>query len=242
MRACLISAVITAIIPFHMPANAQSDEIVVTGTRLSRYEADIIPAVTLTRDADFVLKTYSIVCDTRDRATRLRELTGTLEDLIAKADRRSDIELSIIEEYDDNYDTLYFPRPFDKVDPDNFTSQYGRTDTSMLSVTIKTPVTDSFSTLDQAEELIEDFVDTIRLQGRTEFLSGEEVQLSVRNVERYRPELLAAILAYARQTAGTLEGTETEIAGLEQVVRWERAGPMELTLYLPYKLSVSLEN
>lgn len=240
MRRTLLLLVIVGIISAFQQTVAQSDEIVVTANRMSRYMDDIIPVVTLKENADFVLVTYDIVCDTRDKTQRHKELTDTLNDLIARANKRADIELSIIEEYEDDYDVFYLPVPFEKVDPGQFTADYGRSDTSRLEVTVKTPIDDSITSVDFAEQKISGFMDTVREYGRTIIGSGDDPQLSVRNVERYRPALMAAILSDVKATTSSLGGTTAEITGLEQVIRWERSGPLELTLYIPYKVSVEI--
>ena len=65
-----------------------SDEIVVTGARLQRFAADVVPSVYLERNADFVLISYDFICDTRDRKAREGELRRTLEGLLAGAARQ----------------------------------------------------------------------------------------------------------------------------------------------------------
>ncbi len=217
-----------------------NDEIVVTGSRLERFASDTVPTVSLIRNADFVLISYDFVCDTRDRAQRRRELTRTLEGLIASARRRNDIELSTLVEYEDDYDTLYFPKPYEAVDEESFTPQYGRSDTSVQSVVVKTPVKESGDSLEAAAARIEDFVKALKLEGRTLAEQKGDTQLSIVNVERYRTQLTAEIRADAQQQSEALGASETAISGLEQVVRWERTGPLALKIYIPYKFAFKI--
>ncbi|MCK5750306.1 MAG: hypothetical protein KAH44_29075 [Oricola sp.] len=223
-------------------ALAQSgDEIVVTGSRLQRYAADVVPTVALNRNADFVLITYNFVCDTRDAAQRRRELTRTLEGLIAAAGKRDDIELSTLVEYEDDYDTLYFPKPYEAVDTESFSGQYGRADTSLQTIVIKTPAGEGEASLDAAAARIKKFVGTLKMEGRTIAEKTGDTQLSIVNVERYRAELTAAIRTDAERQSAALGAGKTEISGLEQVVRWERSRPLELKIYIPYKLAFTID-
>lgn len=224
-----------------LPAQAQSDEIVVTGSRLSRYAEEIIPAVTLEKRADFALRTYSFECDTRDRAKRENELTDTLNTLIAKAKNRDDISLSVLRIYEDDYDEIVIPEPFTTVDPENFTGVYGRTDVSKIEIAIKTPVDELIATPEDAEKRIADFLKTVKMTGRTEARAQGDATLSVRNIERYRTELNSAILASARDLKSSMDGTNVEISGLESKLRWERSGRLGLTIYIPYEISVEIE-
>lgn len=217
------------------------DEIVVTGARLQRFAADVVPSVSLERNADFVLVSYDFVCDTRDRKFREDELSRTLEGLLAGAARRDDSELSTIVEYEDAYDTLYFPKPYTKVAVGDFKPQYGRADTSVQTVIIKTPVGKNDANVESAIGRIESFIDGVKMNGRTIAVSSEEVQLSVVDVERYREDLTAKIIADVKGQRDQIGGGAIELSGLENVVRWERSGPMQLTIYLPYKVTVEID-
>jgi hypothetical protein len=223
-------------------AQNESEEIIVTGSRLQRFAADIVPVASITRKADFALVTYDFVCDTRDAAARRRELSQTLEDLIAKAGRRDDIELATLVEYEDQYDTLYFPKPYAAANPAEFKSQVGRSDTSVQTVIIKTPIDAGIGSLEGARKKISDFVGTVTMRGRTTAEPESETQLSIANVERYRPELIAAIRSDADRQRRELSASRVVLSGLEQIVRWERTGPLELKIYIPYELEVELRD
>ena len=222
-------------------AFASQDEIIVTGQKLQRYSSDSVPYIVLDKKADYVLVGYQIICDTRDRNKRLSEITDSLNDLIKKAGKRDDIQLSTIIEYEDDYETLYFPIPFEKFDGDLLDAQYGRSDTSKMDVVIKMPVTSAIQSLEQAEELIDRFVDTVSMKGRTEAITDGEVRLSIVNLERYRPELLQKIQADLKSNQATFSGTEVQVSGLENVLRWERVGELDLKVYLPYEISITVK-
>ena len=180
------------------------------------------------------------MCDTRDARERKRELTKTIENLIAAAGKRKDIELSTLIEYEDAYDTLYFPIPYTSVRSGVFSSQYGRADTSVQTVVIKTPAGENAKSLGAAVERIEQFVDSLKTEGRTIAVDKGDPQLSVVDVERYRPELTTAIRADAESQRAALGASEIDLSGLEQVVRWERSGPLELKIYIPYKYTFTI--
>jgi len=236
---CLLLVICSLIMPAVVLADLE--EIVVTGSRLSRYSSDQVPSVTLNRKADFVLINYDFICDTRDARKRKKELVTTLEDLISKAKKRDDIELSTLVEYEDDYDTLYFPIPFEIVDEELIGPQYGRNDTSLIKLIIKTPINDSIDSLEAALDKIEAFIGSVKMTGRSEAVENGDAQLSIVNVERYRSELISEILKNVHAQKGVLGGNSVELSGLENVVRWERTGVLDLKIYIPYKISVQIQ-
>lgn len=75
--------------------------------------------------------------------------------------------------------------------------------------------------------------------GRVEMEAGD-TQLVLTNPEQYREPLLRDVTADGRAIAAALgPGYGVEVSGLERQVAWKRSGDLELTLFLPYSLSVS---
>ena len=83
------------------PAAAQDDEIVVTGTRLSRADSfsDLggAPGITVVKKGDFLLLGVTIESDARERRERLKEISDTIQAFLDAAKADESIELSIIE-------------------------------------------------------------------------------------------------------------------------------------------------
>lgn len=81
---------------FIFSAIAQSDEIVVTGTRLSSYDNDAIPVVHLKRRPDFVIVNTYIESDSRDKDLRRREVFSTIVSLEKAVAKNKFIELGLV--------------------------------------------------------------------------------------------------------------------------------------------------
>lgn len=114
----------------------------------------------------------------------------------------------------------------------------GRPDTSAVNILLRTPIADG-DTLGSAEARIESFVRGLPKPGRVS-LSTDDTQLSVRDPEQYRGQVLAAIAADAKQMMAAIgPGHGANINGLEHRIAWRRTSDLELTLYIPHSLTIS---
>ncbi|MEZ5970677.1 MAG: hypothetical protein R3C31_02560 [Hyphomonadaceae bacterium] len=214
------------------PAFAQtSEEIVVTGARLERYEELVLPAVTMTRRADAVLASATVWSDSRDAATRSREIRATLEDMARRA-RASEVTISLTQD-----DVL---RPFTVDLAMRLLTYGGRADSSQVVVQLRTTTRGPVDTLDAARDRFTQFVESISKSGRaTVEFDEDELQLTVIDLPHYRAPLMAAIVADGRSVAAAMgEGFRPEISGLESPVAFRRNGDLDLTLFISYSLRV----
>ncbi|MCX7358675.1 MAG: hypothetical protein NT015_11140 [Alphaproteobacteria bacterium] len=208
-----------------------SEEIVVTGARLERYEELVLPAITMTRRADAVLANATVWSDSRDAEVRTREIRATLEDMARRA-RASDVTISLLQD-----DVL---RPF-TVDLAMRLSAYGgRADSSQVVVQLRTATRGGDDTLDATRGRFTRFVESISENGRASVeFDEDELQLTVIDLPQYRAPLMAAIVADGRNVASAMgEGFRPEISGLESPVAFRRNGDLDLTLFVNYSLRV----
>lgn len=218
------------------PALAQDegamDEIIVTGSRAIEWDPDDVPVIQLERRADNLIVAVRVVNDTRDAPGRRNEITQTLRAMARAAAGRPDIDLSIED------DGTLVPLTEDMVSTLTLGMDPGRSDTSVASLVVKTPIRQD-DTLDAASERIETFVDGIDPVGRSLADVSGDWQLSVINPPQYRPAILAAMAADARATS-TAFGPEygVQVDGLSNRVTWRQSGPLDLSLFIPYELSV----
>jgi hypothetical protein len=218
----------------HAPPAAAQDggdvaEIVVTAERLTEYDPTETPHVALIRRADNLIVEVSVLCDTRDLSQRRAELKTTLRSLIAAAEKDRSIELGlggeVVGRFDDSMlDAVIRPAQ--------------RPDSSVATLVVKTSVgpTDTF---DAATGRIKAFVERTPKAGRTEILLSGEWELTLLGPARYRPEvarLVAEDAARMAQLFGPAYGVEVE--GLQLPVSWYQSGPLDLALYIPYRLTV----
>lgn len=214
------------------PAGAEPEEIVVTAQRQSYNDYRDTPHIALTRRADNLITTITVVCDTREPSLRAQELAQTLRNLLRSAAASGHIGLStgsdlLIDFTESNLERV--------IQPDG-----EKAETSKAAIVVKTPIqpADSF---DSATARIRDFVDGAEKAGRTEVLISESWQLSIVEPERSRPELLRLIAEDARQTAASFGSSyEVALVGLQNQMQWYQSGPLELALYIDYGMTVTI--
>ena len=230
----LATALIAGPVAAQDGANAMGvDEIIVTGSRAIEWDPDDIPVIQLERRADNLIVAVRVVNDTRDAPGRRDEITRTLRAMPRAAAGRADIDQSIED------DGTLVPLTEDMVSTLTLGIDPGRSDTSVASLVVKTPIR-AGDTLDAASERIEAFVEGVGPVGRSLADVSGDWQLSVVNPSQYRAPILAAIAADARSTAATFgEGYAVQVEGMSNRVTWRQSGPLDLALFIPYDMTVT---
>ena len=223
------------------PVSAQDqteiDEIVVTGSRIQRYDQDVdpssVPSVTVTRRADNLIVSIRVVNDTRELAGRREELIQTLRSTARAAGSAPDIALSI----EDEGQLVAFNA--DMVSTLTLGVDGNRADTSTASLIVKTPIRPD-DTLDSASSRIEQFIARVEKSGRSLISLNGGWQLSIINPAQYRPSILQAIAEDSRQTAAMFgEGYAVEISGMANTLTWVQSGPLDLAMFVPYAMTIT---
>jgi hypothetical protein len=233
MKSLLVAASILALVSFATPVQARQsgvEEIVVTGSRVTEYDPVKTPFVTLNKRADNLITAVRVVCDTRDLSQRKQELKATLRNMI-KAAPGAGVELGLEgEEVIGRFDDTMLDAV---IHPD------GKPDTSVALLVVKTHVAPT-DTFDAATGRIKAFAAKTAKAGRTEILPTEDWDLTLIGPQRYRGEVLALVADDARKVAGTF-GPDYAVAaeGLQLPLSWYQSGPLELALYVPYKLTIT---
>lgn len=217
---------------FITPVCAQEEEeIVVTGARLQRFDALVLPAITMSRRADAVLADVSVWSDSRDAALRTREIRATLEDMARRA-RANDVTMALRQD-----DVL---RPFSVDLAMRLLNGGGRADSSEVVVQMRTATRGPDDTLDAARGRFTEFLESVTENGRAIVdFEEDELQLTVVDLPQYRPPLLASIVEDGRRVAASMGADyRPEISGLEGQVAFRRSGDLDLTLFIPYQLRI----
>lgn len=217
---------------FCVPAWAQDEmqEVVVTGERISGEEYSGMPAVVLTRRADFLVQSIQLTNDTRDSAARARELQQTIRDMLADAAKRPGIALS----YGDDF---LIPISTNAVEV-ALTPEAKRADSSQASLYVKMALSEKDS-VPAAIASLRAFIRKARVEGRTEIEPQGDVGLSLVTPEKYRYEIIAKITEDARKLRQTVGAQcRIQISGLSNRVTWQRTDVSELTLYIPYQVQL----
>jgi hypothetical protein len=224
---CLFLGVVATSANAASTSNESVNEVVVTGSRLSDYDAARTPQVTLLRRADYLITEVKVVCDTRDEKLRHEELRSTLRNMIHGSGGA--IELGVGEEVVGKFDETML---------DTVTRPDAKADTTYATVLVKTRISaaDSF---DAATARITGFIDRTAKVGRTEILREGDWQLSLVGPQQYRPAVITLVAADSKKVAAEFgPGYGVTVSGLQLPVSWYQAGPLDLALYIPYRLDV----
>jgi hypothetical protein len=204
-------------------------EIIVTAERREEFDAGSTPVVVLRRRADNLIVQVTVICDTRDISQRREELKTTLRNLIRAAAKNPGVELGLGSE---------IVGAFDETMLDTVIGPAAKADTSVARLLIKTRVTPT-DTLDAATGRIEKFIAASPKAGRTEILVQGDWNLTLIRPEQYRAEIIALIAKDSLKSAAAF-GPDygVSVQGLNLPVTWYQAGPLDLALYVPYRLEV----
>lgn len=211
-------------------ARADLQEIVVTGMRSEGYGE--MPAVTISKPADFLVQEIRLINDSRAPDLRRKELLATIEGMLKRAASEKNVALS--------YGGEGFLLPVNLTDESlDIIEDQKRTDTSSVDIYVKVTLVPGDDIKARIASL-KKFIDRAQLAGRTEVMPLDDVGLSVVNPEKYRYDILAKIAdENARLTKAMGEKCQVKVSGLEGRVKWERSEVAELTLYIPHEVEIS---
>lgn len=206
------------------------EEIVVTGARVDvdYYE---MPAVTVTKKADFLVQSIRLLNDSRSPDLRKSEIIETIENLIKRSKSMDGMALS----YGQG-----FLEPINLDDESlQLLEDRQRVDTNYINIYAKVALDSDRSSKAQISDLRE-FISGAKKAGRTEILPLGDIGLSIIGPEQYRYEIIEKIAAENAKVSRAMDADcEITIGGLEGRVQWERTSVSGLTLYIPYGMEVS---
>jgi hypothetical protein len=205
------------------------EEVVVTGARMTEYDPVQTPHIALVHRADNLMTSVKVICDTRDQSQRRAELKATLRNMIKAAASDPNIALGVGEEVVGSFDDTMLDAA---IKPD------AKADTSYAELLVKTSIgaTDTF---DAATGRIKRYIDRTPKDGRTEILRQGDWQLTLIGPTKYRPQVIGLVADDAHKVADAFgPGYGVSVEGLQRPVSWYQSGPLDLALYIPYKLEV----
>lgn len=210
--------------------DAVYEEIVITGSAMDVdfYE---MPAVTISRKADFLVQSIRLVNDSRSPDLRKDEIIETIENLIRRSDSMEGMALS----YGQG-----FLEPINLDDESlQLLEDRQRVDTNYIDIYAKVALRPEVSAKVQIADL-RDFISGAERSGRTEILPLGDIGLSIVGPEQYRYQIIEKIAAENTKISQAMSAScDVTIGGLEGRVQWERTGVSDLTLFIPYGLEVS---
>ncbi len=209
--------------------HAQLEEIVVTAQAQGGYYN--MPAVTLKKEADFLVQNIRLVNDSRSPERRKSEIFESIEKLIKRSQKMTGIALS----YGDGFLT-----PVNLNDDSlQIINDKKRIDTSYVDIFVKVALNENASPKAQISSMRK-FITSASLMGRTEILPLGDIGLSIIGPEQYRYAILKKIAAENKGMVEALgERCKFSLSGLQNRVEWERSGLAELTLYIGYESEIT---
>lgn len=213
---------------FSQGVSAQLDEIVVTGSRIENYG---MPSVTVTKQADFLVQRIRLINDSRSPELRRQEILETIEQFLKATAHYPGMALSygtgFLEPIDLSRNSLQM------IEDDK------RPDTSYVDVYAKVAFNPKRKANDQIIELRRFIIETKKV-GRTEVDPLGDIGISVVGPEQHRYEIIDRIAAENRRLGEAL-GTDCRVSteGLAGRVEWQRSDISEVTLYIPYSITVA---
>jgi len=235
MKKYLALAILGTALLIPLSAQAQMDEIIVTGSRINNtveFDEDSTPGLFLEKRGDFLLLTVRIENDSRELTTRLKEINAAVQDFMAAAETNPDIKLSIIDDND-------FVRPLTQQNFRDGIRGGARPDTSLATLKVKTAIPDKVEDSYKLATLLSEFVDGIEERDRTKIQTYNDISVSVVNPYQYREELIKLVISEVNNITDSL-GPEYRavITGLDKDLRWVRSGDLNLAFYLPYSYNI----
>lgn len=219
------------------PAWAQDDEIIVTASRyVQRNERVQLPAVTITRRADFAVATMAVESDTRELGQRRAELMQTLNELQTRARANGPVSVALIEEAEES-DGETRVKPYTAALAQAQITSGSRPDTSVVRVLLRTAVQPN-DTLESVEGRLDAFVRSLPKPGRVT-LGVRKPELTLIDPSQYRSPVIAAIATDAKKVTDALgAGYGVRISGLQSRLAWRRTGDLALTIYIPHTIEI----
>lgn len=230
MRGLIAAALALGVAVPAFAQDLQSQEIVVTGSRIEQdgYQRDM-PAVGLRKTADFLVQEVVIRGDTRDPKQRADEIRQMLKRAVQMAGQHG-VQLAF-------GDYVLTPLTLENLDDVTLSSD-SRPDSEKIEFLVKAPLSGKESG-GAAEKRIEAYVEAVPEVGRAQMDMTDDSTLSLVGPDQYRMPIADKVVEDARALADKMgPGYAVTIEGLNMPVLWTRAGPSEVLLYIPYKLVI----
>jgi hypothetical protein len=203
-------------------------EVVVTGNRLNaRYAQQDRPVVGLRRQADAAVLQIAVASDSRDEATRKREIHTML---LAALDRAGAAGVELV------------TGGFELVPVTRATYQdlplvsAGRVDTSQATLMVKVKLAGSIA---DAEKRLDAFIKSVPRSGRGTVDKSGALALTIVNPDQYRDAIVQLVADNARHYAAMFgPDYAVQVSGVDGQVSWSQVSGTDVFLYLPYRYTI----
>lgn len=211
------------------PAGNGLGEVLVTANRNTiPYAQQDRPVVGLRRPADAAVIAVAISSDTREEATRKREIHAVLLAALARAEAAG-LDLvwggSLI-------------APVTRANYQDLPFQWaGRADTSKVDLMVRAPLAGSTAAV--ADKRLADFVKAVPLTGRGVIDKTGNLTLTVVDPDQYRARIIGLVADDARASAAAFgPDFAFTVTGIDGQVAWSQVSGTEVFLTLPYRYTI----
>jgi hypothetical protein len=206
----------------------EPDELIVSAVRAENTK---IPGTSLKRPADYVVQRLRVSSESKEEKTRKEEIFDTLR-LLANVAKEKNLEpCSIV----DNR----FVIPL-KIDSATLKIVRGnRTDTSEVTICIKSKVTPGTGNAIALYSKLKDFPTAVKPVGRTAIDLQGEVEITIINPGQYREAVIKLFAADAKLVTASLAADYRVVTrGIDHQLQWMRDGMTDVVLFIPYEYDV----
>jgi hypothetical protein len=217
-----------------VPALAQDSnapglgEVVVTGNRINaRYAQQDRPVVGLRRQADSAVLQLAISSDSRDEATRKREIHTIL---LAALDRAAAAGVELVT---GSFELV----PVTKANYQDLPLvSAGRVDTSQVNLMVKVKLAGSTAV---AQQRLDAFIKAVPRTGRGTLDKTGNLTLTILNPDQYRDAIVTLVAENARHYAAMFgPDYAVQVTGVDGQVSWSQVSGTDVFLYVPYRYTI----
>lgn len=203
-------------------------EVLVSANRLNaRYAQADRPVIGLRRQADSAVMQIAISSDSRDEATRKREIHSML---LAALDRAAAAGIELVSggfELEQVTKANYQELPL---------VYAGRVDTSKVDLMIKVKLAGSAT---NAEQRLNAFIKSNPKLGRGAIDRVSGLTLTIVNPDQYRDPIIKLVAENAKQQAAVFgPDYAVQISGIDGQVFWSQITSTMVFLYVPYRFTI----
>lgn len=222
------SLIVAILLISNAVAADEGDELIVTTVRADNTK---IPGTSLKRPADNIIQRLRVSSESPDEKTRKTEIFDTLRLLVNTA-KEKNIEPCVIVD-----NRVIVPL---KVDPATLKIVRGsRSDTSEVSICIKTKVNPGVSNAVALYSKLKEFPAAVKPVGRAAIDLFGEIDVSIINPVQYREPVIKLYAADAKLVTAALSADYRVITrGIDRQLQWMRDGMTDVVLFIPYEYDV----
>lgn len=203
-------------------------EVIVTGNRLNaRYAQQDRPVVGLRRKADSAVMQVTISSDSRDEATRKKEIHAIL---LAAIDRAAGAGVELVT---GNFELV----PVTRVNYQDLPMVWaGRVDTSKVDLMVKVKLAGSTAA---AEQQLNAFIKGVPNSGRGAIDKMGGLTLTIINPDQYRDAIVTLVAQNARHYAGIFgPDYAVQVTGVDGQIFWSQISSTDVFLHVPYRYTI----